>query len=155
MAFFWLLKVSLRLDRVRAVASVRTQRGRPPLPVERRPSSLVCALFNPSRLKREERVEASGSRRPGAIRSRGWVVFSEGTSSGANGASIGVAYLCVPTKGPTQVVVETVGAGARKSVCFCDLLRWSVGCHQRLRSRWPYFPPAEGRLASVKSRIAF
>ena len=26
-----------------------------------------------------ERVEASGLRRPGAMRSRGWVVFSEGT----------------------------------------------------------------------------
>jgi len=24
------------------------QRGRPPFPVERRPKSLVCALFNPS-----------------------------------------------------------------------------------------------------------
>ena len=34
-------------------------RGRPPLPVERRPSSLVCAWLSPSLLKRE-RVEASG-----------------------------------------------------------------------------------------------
>ena len=33
---------------------------------------------------------------------------------------------CVPTKGPTQVIVETVGAGARKSVCFLGLLGWSV-----------------------------
>jgi len=32
-------------------------------------------------------------------------------------------------------MVETVGAGARKSVCFCDLLRWSVGRHGLLRSR--------------------
>ena len=62
---------------------------------------------------------------------------------------------CVPTKGPTQVMVETVGAGARKSVCFCDLCRWSVGCHQRLRSRWTYFPPVRVTLASVESRIAF
>ena len=29
-------------------------------------------------------------------------------------------------KRPTLVILETVGAGARKSVCFCDLLRWSV-----------------------------
>ncbi len=29
-------------------------------------------------------------------------------------------------KRPTQVILETVGAGARKSVCFFDLLRWSV-----------------------------
>ena len=89
------------------------------------------------------------------MRSRDWVVFSEGTSGGASGASIGVAYLCVPTKGPTRIVVETVGAGARKSVCFCNLRRWSVGCHQRLRSRWAYFPPLRRVLASVKSRIAF
>ena len=34
--------------------STQPQRGRPPLPVERRPSSLVCALFNPSRLEREK-----------------------------------------------------------------------------------------------------
>ena len=52
-------------------------------------------------------------------------------------------------------MVETVGAGARKSVCFCDLCRWSVGCHQRLRSRWTYFPPVRASLASVESRIAF
>jgi len=51
-------------------------------------------------------------------------------------------------------MVETVGAGARKSVCFCDLCRWSVGCHQRLRSRWTYFPPVRVALASVESRIA-
>ena len=38
---------------------IYAHRGRPPLPVERRPSSLVCAWFNPSLLKRE-RVEASG-----------------------------------------------------------------------------------------------
>ena len=52
-------------------------------------------------------------------------------------------------------MVETVGAGARKSVCFCNLRRWSVGCHQRLRSRWTYFPPGWATLASVESRIAF
>ena len=39
----------------------------------------------------------------------------------------------MPTKGPTQVMVETVGAGARKSVCFFDLLRWSIGRHGLLR----------------------
>ena len=87
--------------------------------------------------------------------SRCWVVVSWGTWNGASGASIGVADHCVPTKGPTQVMVETVGAGARKSVCFCDLCRWSVGCHQRLRSRWTYFPPVRASLASVESRIAF
>ena len=63
----WPLKVSLRLDRARAVASARTQRGRPPSPVERRPNSLVCASFNPSLQLGKERVEASGSRRPGAM----------------------------------------------------------------------------------------
>ena len=46
-----------------------------------------------------------------------------------------MAYQCVPTKGPTQVIVETVGAGARKSVCFLDLLSWTVVSHERLRSR--------------------
>ena len=43
------------------------QRGRPPFPVERRPNSLVCASFNPSLQLGKERVEASGSRRPGAM----------------------------------------------------------------------------------------
>ena len=52
---------------------------------------------------------ASG--RPGAMGSRCWVVVSWGTCGGASGASIGVADHCVPTKGPTQVMVETVGAG--------------------------------------------
>ncbi|QNI92473.1 hypothetical protein SynBOUM118_02128 [Synechococcus sp. BOUM118] len=35
----------------------------------------------------------------------------------------------MPTKGPTQVIFETVGAGARKSVSYCDLLGWSFVCH--------------------------
>ena len=46
---------------------VSIQRGRPPFPVERRPNSLVCASFNPSLQLGKERVEASGSRRPGAM----------------------------------------------------------------------------------------
>jgi len=83
----------------------------------------------------KERDEALGISHPGAMCSKDWISISVGTCGSANGVSIGVAYLCVPTEGPTQVMVETVGAGARKSVCFCDLLRWSVGCHQRLRSR--------------------
>ena len=29
--------------------------------------------------------------------------------------------------------------GPEKSGCFCDLLRWSVGRHWLLRSRWTYF----------------
>ena len=58
-------------------------------------------------------------------------------------------------KGPTRVIVETVGAGARKSVCFLDLLGWTVVAHERLRSRWPYSPPAVTLLPSVKVRIAF
>ena len=64
--------------------------------------------------------------------SRCWVVVSWGTWNDASGASIGVADHCVPTKGPTQVMVETVGAGARKSVCLWDLLGWTVVCHGRL-----------------------
>ena len=47
-------------------------------------------------------------------------------------------------KRPTQVMVETVGAGARKSVCFWDLLCWTVVCHERLRSRALTFLPARG-----------
>ena len=39
------------------------------------------------------------------------------------------------TKRPTQVIFETVGAGARKSACFLDLLGWTVVSHERLRSR--------------------
>ena len=61
----------------------------------------------------------------------------------------------MPAKRPTRVIVETVGAGARKSVCFLDLLGWTVVAHERLRSRWPYFPPAVTLLPSVKVRIAF
>ena len=45
----------------------------------------------------------------------------------------------VPTKGPTQVMFEPVGAGARKSVSFFDLLGWTVVAHERLRPRWTYF----------------
>ena len=36
---------------------------------------------------------------------------------------------------PRDEWMETVGAGARKSVCFWGLLRWSVGRHGLLRSR--------------------
>ena len=49
------------------VSWVISQKGRPPFPVERRPNSLVCASFNPSLQLGKERVEASGSRRPGAM----------------------------------------------------------------------------------------
>ena len=44
-------------------------RGRPPFPVERRPSSLVCALFNPSRLEREKgsKLLARGALGPFAL----------------------------------------------------------------------------------------
>ena len=40
----------------------------------------------------------------------------------------------MPTKGPTQVIVETVGAGARKSVCLFCVLGWSVVRHGLLSS---------------------
>ena len=46
--------------------------------------------------------------------------------------------------------VETVGAGARKSVCFWDLLRWSVGRHRLLRSRCtPSRPRCSQRQSAV------
>ena len=83
--------------------------------------------------------------------SRCWVVFSEGTRDGASGASIGVADHCVPTKGPTQVIVETVGAGARKSVCFFGLLGWSVVRHGSSDLDDHSFVPSGHKVISIKA----
>jgi hypothetical protein len=60
----------------------------------------------------------------------------------------------MPTKGPTQVIYETVGAGARKSVCFLDLLGWTVVSHERLRSRCTQFVCLEDTKPSALRRIA-
>ena len=65
-----------------------------------------------------------------------------------------MADQCVPTKGPTQVIYETVGAGARKSVCFLDLLGWTVVSHERLRSQCTQFVCLEGTKSSALRRIA-
>jgi len=67
--------------------------------------------------------------------------FFYGTCDCASRVSNGETYWRVPTEGPTQVVIQTMRVGARKSLCFCNLRLWSVGCHQLLRSRWCYFPP--------------
>ena len=66
-----------------------------------------------------------------------------------------MASLYVPTQGPTQVVFETVGAGARKSACFLLLLWWSIGRHWRLRFRCPHSPPATPNCLPVVLLIAF
>jgi hypothetical protein len=77
-------------------------------------------------------------------------VSPEGTCGGAIGVSIRVAYKkqCLRKDQP-HGWVETVGAGARKSVSFCCCLRWSVGCHQRLRSRCHHCAPAAAVCLSV------
>ena len=51
--------------------------------------------------------------------------------------------------------VETVGAGARKSVCFWGLLRWSVGRHGLLRSRCTHSRQRCHRRQSAVVLIAF
>ena len=51
--------------------------------------------------------------------------------------------------------VETVGAGARKSVCFWGLLRWSVGRHGLLRSRCTHSRQRCDRRQSAVVLIAF
>ncbi|QNI48690.1 hypothetical protein SynA1560_02036 [Synechococcus sp. A15-60] len=56
------------------------------------------------------KLEAFGSRRPGAIRARDWVVSCEGTEEGASQESIGVTDLCVDIQESTQIGVETVRA---------------------------------------------
>ena len=58
------------------------------------------------------------------------------------------------TKRPTQVIYETVGAGARKSVCFLDLLGWTVVSHERLRSQCTQFVCPQGTKSSALRRIA-
>ena len=51
--------------------------------------------------------------------------------------------------------VKTVGEGARKSVCFWGLLRWSVGRHGLLRSRCIHARQRWGRRQSALTLIAF
>ena len=58
------------------------------------------------------------------------------------------------TKRPTQVIHETVGAGASKSVCFLDLLGWTVVSHERLRSHCTQFVCLKGIKSSALRRIA-
>ena len=106
-------------------------RGRPPLRWKDGLARRLC-IVQPTTSSRKERDEAPGSRHPGAMCSKDWVGILEAPET-VKGASIGVAYHSVPTEGATQVMVETVGAGARKSGCFW-LMLWSVGCHQHLRS---------------------
>ena len=70
----------------------------------------LCNI-QPTASAMKERDEAPGFSHPGAMCSKDWISISVGTCGSANGVSIGVAYLCVPTEGPTQVMVETVGTG--------------------------------------------
>ena len=68
---------------------------------------------------------------------RQWVLFSWRTEDGASGASIGVADHCVPAKGLPTMPFRLLDQGPDESVCFCDLLRWSVGRHGLLRYQCP------------------
>jgi len=98
------------------------------------------------------RGEASGVVAPGAIGSRGEAdeapghlrQWSFGLRDGASWSVDWRGVSLASSKDQPHGWVETVGAGARKSVCFCSLLRWSVGRHGLLRSRWTYFPPVSG-----------
>ena len=86
--------------------------GRPPFPAERRPKSLVCASFNPSLVGKGRcrslwleapcghSLQVSGCCLAGHLGRCEWSVDWRGTQG-------------LPTKGPTQLIVETVGAGAR------------------------------------------
>ena len=51
----WVQDGSVAIECQRSRNEMSHQEGRPPFPVERRPSSLVCAWFNPSLQKREGR----------------------------------------------------------------------------------------------------
>ena len=50
----------------------------------------------------------------------------------------GLGLACRKTN--LTIRLKLLEQGAEKSDCFWVLLGWSVGCHQRLRSRCTYFP---------------
>ena len=60
----------------------------------------------------------------------------------------------MPAKGPTQVIVETVGAGAR-SQSASAICSGGVSAVMGSSDSWPHSPPAKAVLPSVDSRIAF
>ena len=101
------------------------------------------------------RGEASGVVAPGAIGSRGVADEAPGHLARCKWSADWRDVSLASSKDQPHGWVETVGAGARKSVCFCSLLRWSVGRHGLLRSRWTYFPPVRGSWLSELTLIAF
>ena len=104
------------------VSWVISQRGRPPFPVERRPNSLVCASFNPSLQLGKERVEASGSRRPGAMDS------SVGSFSPRAPETVQVerrlawrTIACPPKDQPRSLLrLLEQGPESQRASCFCS-----------------------------------
>ncbi len=60
----------------------------------------------------------------------------------------------MPAKGPTQVMDETVGAGAR-SQSASEICSGGVSAVMGSSDSWPHSPPAVAVLPSVKWRIAF
>ena len=75
----------------------------------------------------------------------------------SEGTALGGAMECrfawrtesVPTKGPALRMSGNCWSRGQKSESFLDLVGWSVGCHQRLRSRWTYFAVDGGGCLSV------
>ena len=105
--------------------------------MERRPRSLA-AHESTNHVRREREVGSFWLEAPWGHRSS-FGSFSPRAPQAVRVERRLVWRAAVPTKGPTQVMFETVGAGARKSVSFFDLLGWTVVAHERLRSRWTYF----------------
>ncbi len=61
-------------------------------------------------------------------------------------------FQCRPKEQPRRLF-ETVGAGARKSACFCNLLWWSIRRQGSSDLVGLNFPPLKLLLTSVESRI--
>ena len=136
------------------VSWVISQKGRPPFPVERRPNSLVCASFNPSLHLGKERVEASGSRRPGAMDSSVGSFSPRAPETVQVERRLAWRTIACPPKDQPRSLLRLLEQGPEVS-----LLLPSAQVECRLSSAppiaWPYSPPRIHFLASVESRIAF
>ena len=126
----------------------------------RRPKSLACASFNPSRHTSKKGrsiwlwhpwghdVQKWGYAAPGHLRQYAaaltmqWSVDRRG----------GPGHACQRTN--LTIRLKLLEQGAKKSDGVSVVLGWSVSCHERLRSRCTFCPPSGGHCLLVFMLIA-
>ena len=121
------------ISRIEWYCQIVQPKGRPPFPVERRPNSLVCAWQSTStsvsdalenllqQWNRDRKVEASGSRHPGAIGSRCEAALLRGTYERCRGESTGLTlFIVAPDESLTngwKLLEQGPGSQSASGVC--------------------------------------